>query len=909
MIMTEAKKAAYAGIMTVLAGAFSDVVLGPAHVDRTGLELKITFESHVDCLLSSKSTPEHLKREYTRTVYLACSIPRIPLLSVGHGPCFPYSRAAMHEMRFMDGLSYGERVGMVDWTNSFGPPGASRWTAAAYQMGWFFVNHLLLPQLGLQQAGWLASVPAAAHSLPNSHIHDVMLPNYLTYGHSFASLNIIFHACVAADVMHAAGLPPCSVLNLCGTLPDTPVDADSFWEAYAVLCVSACGSGSKAQFEAEFLTVVVQNFKLHSLSDEGGIYCRFWDNLPIEPNRGVVASDSRRSHSGHYVDRSISFVLNAALGLQTATSRALHEYCGAHNWMILPPGCSNEDAGQASTQVVHELRRLLAHSTGLPEDYWRNSIHTFRNYDARDGHISRVRINDLRYYSTWLPSYAFYHEVSKDGAVRCPAGGYYYAELSGDGQMQRYTHDGTHSVDLNLNSTNNPKNGIFWHRPGINPRNGIAQMQFIAASFANPAFPSSMRHGAIGSFATSIMTSTGAQLNAGDLVGDHAWRDNGDFFPCEGDINTPVPCVSYGTVQGADPFFEEYKYVIRFARYFPLSPQPHESRSQTRMRSAQLQRARALPPDSGHERPRATQMQILRNFHFNIRQQMLPSNTISKLQRDWVTAMGSEDKCLIEHAGLDSSVKGAAAIEQSADLLNKLEVLIRITDSLHQESLRGSEKRTLDAGTRLAFNLKKAVDERVETIFSFVTSDDVEEARLEASKERAPAEHKQRARGPLPPVLRFGGHALARQWDADTYLAELIDYTRSLRNRFAILEDAVQMYVCTYNSLVPDESAVVLPRIREGMLAGDMLSKGAVDWMNDSIRTTDDEGEGEQFFGTQDDMLEQGDLCTAASAFLGGDTTSNSYKPPRVRLPINTMETARAASEAFQTKFRALFEL
>jgi len=741
-------------LLTSFSTCFAHVPLTADDVDLTGESPKILFSSEEvdDIVQTAEGACKGQHFTQNRTNYVAVAVLDTLSLSVMLGSGTPYTSPAIRLAAFQQTGSYPDRSGMLTYMNHIMGANLSYFTAAAYQMAYWFVKGIFYPMIGRGANIRLAGVDAVDIRDSPLPTHSCLMPHELTARHSGEALSIIYHALNADTVMTAnGGLPTTVTFNMCGILPATTITMVSFMEAYHVLAVSACGPTNTSQWDCDFIFGVAQMVRLHGNTNEGGIWREMFANTRMQRNAGVIVSAYRRDTIG-YVNVTPMQIVGASITMQSMVGRAIYESRVSPNLAAFPPGATNDDAAGVFNSYREDVCAYMSLATGQPVDYFRSTLnaHAFATALWTDRHLSTTLPNIINHSLPVLPSYCLELGNSDIGNYVVHADRAAFATFTADVSLSAQATDYVHCVQADLHAKQGLRNPLRYLSPAGNPQDGLARLVFVGAhsdGYVRTAGEVALRDGRI--------------MREGDTLGEFAWAPAFDILEPFAEMRTVEPLLSLFQPSGIMPSWVYGASVtVSVYRFSPVRKQRGESArpgQSRRDRHMWLQGQRAT-----FEGPRGPQITVASDFYRVVRKQSQHQAAEFTLRVDAHAANAAAIAAEIRRVGADEE---SGLQDQIRDLL----ILVRGCEAAkHYALLNDSALRYLDNSAVLED--AKAGTPLHDVGFCFVTRADFDAAVNE--RDRQVAASKSDAHSPKL-MLRFGYARHARIWDARVYGREL----------------------------------------------------------------------------------------------------------------------------------------
>jgi hypothetical protein len=235
---------------------------------------------------------------------------------------------------------------------------------------------------------------------------------------------------------------------------------------------------------------------------------------------------------------------------------------------VKEPDCGNEGANDILGAIAFEAVPLVATATSLPVSFWQNKIgHTrLDTSGATDRHISTTRINLFQNAFPITASFCYPLGESRTGNYESGKEAYNIATFKGEVKIDNIVIDSTLFYKIDIDSFSSMKSPAFWMAPGLNKNDGLDEFQFKWAD-----------RGASEMTIDHVTLLDGNVLYEGDRLSQKIWGDNGDLFPCKGQI-TPVEKIDcYFQADYIDPVLQDFNYYTSVSKYSPVYKQPGES--------------------------------------------------------------------------------------------------------------------------------------------------------------------------------------------------------------------------------------------------------------------------------------------------------------------------------------------
>jgi hypothetical protein len=560
------------GLIHKLTQCLSDNCISPSSVDFTGREPKITFSANVERTICESHATLHQHR-YLREesqVLLTVGLKRTCTPGVNAGSGYMYAAPGIEEEIFKQQGAWDDKMGQINFYNRLGNLNGSFGTACAYQLAIYYVRYHISPRLlSSRTRDVFGSVPGKKHNESPSAHHSCFMPGELIQRHSKESLSLTYHALEAKDIMAAAGFPNLErVYNRCNDLPSTEFSLDTFWESFAICCMTFCGTGSYAQFEADFLMGLTNAMPLHGKSFEGGIWREAYRQFIIQPNMCVVVSNLV-IHTVGYTRFTDAQVIFAAANLQACISRTIFETPRDTTVYMAAPGVNNDIAREALAHLLPDIKEGLAEATDLPVAFWDNCIgRSMLISQFANRHISTTHANYFGEFSGITSTYAtpMSGELMGDHVVNMASAN--WLTFSGSCKTTSVlTADNEIFYVGNMLGPRTPNNFLYWADPGIMMKDGLSDITYDCSS-ASDAYD----------LVDYEPLADGLVLNTGDALVQGVWNTALDLVPPLGSLRNASKNQILLKWRNMPSYLMEGEYEIKVWKYAAVNQMRGESK-------------------------------------------------------------------------------------------------------------------------------------------------------------------------------------------------------------------------------------------------------------------------------------------------------------------------------------------
>jgi hypothetical protein len=759
----------YEGLLSDMSNMFHGQMLEPEHLDETGRHPKLTMKAECEYLARSMDAGDGIPIDhcFSKAVFMNLSVPDKADVSVEYGSCPSYPTPAIAEADFALRGGFQDRSGQKDFMNRFSLLNSTYMTAAAMEMALLYIDHFILPRLRGQEVGFVA--PAVAEVDHRANILDTqtsMLPSELTSHHSLQVLCLAHKALQANTVLGLVDFEPGTsrVFNKCGNLPRTVVNEEIFWETWHLLRHTATGSKESSQWECDFMMVFIQNFSLHSLSDEGGVWRKIFKKYMIMPNACVVTSKFRPNTIGFY-NVNDKMLMGTCATMQSLVSRALFEMRVDNRKFMLGP---NPTPSEVAT-VIHMCRvsiiECFTQATNLPPDYWEDFIRLGSHEDlARDRHVVGDQAKFLKNFSPFMTTYSVGLPGTKLGANSYDPLLSKPLRFKGAYGVNKVMQDNMLMYTLDMQDDMLFDNGLFYLNPKVNRDDGLMELVHNGAyTGTNQPLEDVTR------------LVDGRDFSYGQAIAEVIWRDNRDVVPTSGDLRSIYATTVLLQGDTVPDWATKGNYQVSVGRYSFLRKMKGESRSQgkTRMDEFIKRRGDSYPDPYGKDRPKITNpVQYYRRYHNFSRKKAegIVKNQEELEKRARRELFNSDDK--LDEQQLD--VKAEAIKLHVEGLASKI------------GQVSSSVKASQESNKIVAS--KKAVEAWIDLEKIFGDSGFVMVSQDEASKWVA------QMQGDTDNRYVYGQGDSSRKWNEDVYLGEL----ETLRAKVDVIRNTLLAEIHTY---------------------------------------------------------------------------------------------------------------
>jgi hypothetical protein len=771
----------YRGLISDFSTMFAGANFSKKVLDETGKGLKIVFKAKTTYKANSTASGDNKPygRIFNKTVFMSVGVPGALVVDVDQGlPCH-YGSPAIGEADFAVKGAINDRAGQISFLNRFSLRNGTYMTAAAMEMAHMYLEYFLLPRLNGRTTGLpLPRFSGADYKQDPASEEIAFLPGELAQSHSTNVLSVIYSALQAENVLTAAGFEPgvSRVFNKCGDLPATEVDEGEFFEAWHVLKHSAIGSSNSSQWDIEFLLLVIQNFPLHSVSDEGGLWRKVFGKVHLHPNACVVTSNFSPNTEGYH-NINDTMIVTSAMTIQSVVGRAIFEMDQNNTKFMLPPNAVRSDVVSTLNMCRDVIVTSLHTSTKMHAGYWAELIGVDGVGDVwYDRHILKEQAMFLKSAFPFMPTYALDIVGERLGHYDYLEGSPQPLTFKGKYNVKVLTQDNQFYLEFDMQNGMYFDNGMFYMNPKVNYDDGImACANFGAITGSHSAME------------REVALVDGRTFSFGDTIGEIIWRDNMDVIPTPGDLTSVYPATVLLSMEDTEDWIREGSYEVSVGRYSAVLDQRGESRNRgsTRIDLVSKKSGREYP-SIGSDRP------IIEPKKYYLQHKRMGIKAANRLTQKLI----AQDKKFREELELGpnvipGNVDGQAFAESVAkDAVNKVRMVGEVRKAVEHCREQAYYKFTADDIDNW-IDLKQELN--IKDSFRLVSESNVMKEGTQDDK---------------PVKMRYGPGDSARFWDRDVALTELQTLVAILNNSLSLIEEQVATALSTCCSFEQIEEAM-----------------------------------------------------------------------------------------------------
>jgi hypothetical protein len=740
---------AYAGLLDTLSSLWSGNDFNERNVDMTGVHRKLTFLSKVTYSIKARPDDSNITEDkvFERNAFMHVGIPDLVNVSVKEGLSPVYPNPAISEANFAVLGAYNERSSQKTFSNRFSIEHQTYLTAAAMQMAWFYMNHFLLPRLnGAPEGFHLAAIAKSDFRANPTSDETCLMPAELAEHHSGSVLSCVHAALSSRNILGVAYSSNYISRVYCAIdgLVATEVTEDDFWEAWHLLKHTSQGSSQSDQWDIDFILLIIQNFPLHGVSDEGGVWRNLMRNYCVCPNSCIVTSKFSSNAVG-YNNITDKMVIGSACFIQSVISRALFESKVNNTKFMLEPGPSGGSVNSVLQSMKGDIAQMLFEATRLAPEYWEQYLTTPDiSMLSRERHMSRDSANFLKNYSPFMMTYTVGITGDKLGKHEFISGNTQPLVFTGQYKTDMITLDNELFIQMDMNRELLFNDGLFYINPKVNMDDGIMELTHCGA-FTGSNQP----------MQASVPLVDGRMFTYGQSIGDIIWKDNRDVIPTTGDLMSVSAATVLLSPQGVRSWISKGDYKVSVGRYYATESVKGESQATTKTRVSLInaRNRTGYPNPYGSDKPKVSSVE---QYLIGWRKQSLKSakkaaavraNTANKVRDKFKTEVGLVGlrEGDVEKALYADATQQGDEFERVKKFMYKLEYMIAL--------------QSYDVGPDTVDAWKMVNKYLGDTIyFKLVTLKSVNELTKDKKKDTA---------------FEYGFLDEGRVWDEDVMLAEL----------------------------------------------------------------------------------------------------------------------------------------
>jgi hypothetical protein len=739
---------AYAGLLDLLSRLWSGNDFNERNVDSTGVHRKFTMLSKVTYSVKGRPDDSNITEDkvFERNAYMHIGIPDLVNVSVRPGLSPVYPNPAISEANFAVLGAYNERSSQKAFSNRFSIEHQTYMTASAMQMAWFYMNHFLLPRLcGTPQGFHLAAIPKSDYRANPTSDETCLMPAELSEHHSCSVLSCVHAALTSRNILGVAygenniSRVYCAVDGLCAT----EVTEDDFWEAWHLLKHTSQGSSQSDQWDMDFVLLVIQNFPLHGVSDEGGVWRNMMRNYCVCPNACIVTSKFSSNAIG-YNNITDKMVIGTATFIQSVVSRALFESKVDNTKFMLEPNPSGGAVNTVLQSMKGDIVNMLFDATKLAPEYWEQFLTTPDiEMLGRERHMSRESANYMKNYSPFMMTYSVGITGDKLGKHEFIPNNPQPLVFSGHYNTNLITLDNELFIQMDMNRELLFSDGLFYINPKVNADDGIMELVHCGA-FTGENRP----------MQADVPLVDGRMFSYGQSIGDVIWHDNRDVIPTTGDLMSVSATTVLLSATGVRSWINRGDYKVSVGRYYATEAVAGESQasSKTRISLINARNRVGYVNPYGSSRPRISSVEnylvtwkrmSLRSAH---RLATIRANNADKTRERFINDAGlaGRDAKEVESALYADAMAQGDEFEKIKNFMHKLDYMIAMQTYDVNDELNG-----------LWSEVNDLLDDKID--FELLTISKINEMTKDKDKHV---------------LFRYAYGKEARRWDEDVMLSE-----------------------------------------------------------------------------------------------------------------------------------------